>query len=664
MELLKSEPKKLRYVFLTTKTNKVYIYYCLNEDTISESTQTVIENGYISNISGIDPTQTESYSTPNNEIEIDIFNTRIVNYIKTRSETPDMIYIYNCSYSYDILLESRVFYEMSKISHNFTMDLGSSGFRLGDYKYENLSNIKIISGTLVLEGSCELNCNLFEAVSVSMDIYNKVDGNFALNILAPKISINGLQQYSTFKLSLLNSSQNSTSTSCHIQSVNFFGEESLKQDASTERIYIRGFNSCTLGVINVEDTMVYSTLVKFDYINIANIGGVNRNIDQILPGSMFIMGSIASLNLHDLNLVIKENTSLRNNTSLVSFTSISTELTRKLKFFDCNITNNSTQILNLTALNSVSIAKIYTSSCTFTDYVNPIKIYNTASVNALTFNKCTFSSNNNDFTITGAKRISITDTNFNFKSNNIVIDSAEKINIAGGIWKFDTLSISKDSIIKTYIERTEMIGKNMKLINSNYGNEDFEDNVLYLNSVQMCIDDSISVSGSKVTLYDTYIKSKNISIDNSTSITINNSKLKSVNNVCVLTANCSMCGSILLTPESNKEKYTLKIRDKDKFLNINDISVMNISTDYSPILYFDVNRPIKVSLTEITSDYMYTKFVKETDTYGDDLLDGDSEFIIELGDKIGKIINDSTKVVDLVSSTDEYGRLTYNGKVL
>lgn len=666
MDLLHTEPKTLRYLFLTTKDNKVYIYFCNNSEfELEDTTKTIIENGYILGISNIDDSQTESYTGPNNESEINAMNVRMYTYVKTRAVVPTMVYINNASYSYKILLESNTFYQMATVAHNFTFDLGESGFRLGDYEYKDISSVKINSGTLILESSCTFTCDKLTIITATFDVYNKSTGNFALNIMCPSVSINGLKQYSTFKLSILNPSVTDTDTKCSIQSITLYGEESLSTDYTVERIYIRGYNKCNIGVVDVGNDVQYGTILKFEFINKLNIGKITRNINRILQGSMIIFGSVATIRLHDINITIAEKNSMVDNTKLLYFTPITTELTRSIKIFDSTITNNSSQKINLISLNSSTIEKIYFSGCTINDYVTLLDINSSSIINKLYLNKCNFSSDSNDFELNYINRINISDSTLYYKYNNISIKSINRIDISKGIWKFKDLSISNDVIVKNTISETEMYGDSLLINNTNFGNSDYTDNVCFFDNAKLEVD-SITITGDKTTWSNTYIKSKEININTVQSITATNITLKSVNNLCNFNCNCSISGSILLYPESNDEKININISDKEKFLNLNQLEVIDLSSEYCPIITFNTNRPIKINLTNIIASFVYASFTNDTINTEDEnySLDADSTFVVEISDTTCGVINNSPKVTALTKSTDSFNRTIYTCSVI
>ena len=656
MDLLQDLVKNFRYKCITTTKNEIFIYlYYISSDTITDSSLTDIENSYTNNRSDIDDSKTLVKTENENEVRLNSMNSDIANYILNSSGEITKITVINTTKSHKFLLEPKVFKAMSDKCTNLKFDLGTnSGFRLTSDNYNQVDELTIEESIIMLDKSAILYVSKFRDKWSKLIAYNKVDTPLSLNVSADKyIKIISFQQYAPISMYFncsCKSGEEFQDAKLEINYLNIYGSEIIKNDKSNERILVKGFNKVYFDNIDVNDEVIYSTILNVDRISNFNLGKLTRNIGEIIQNPMFIIGRVGKMNLRQLNLTILPNSSISSdNFSIISYSSTENELEKSLNLNDCKIYNESNVKLKVLKLRNQTLNKGYLSKCIIGDNVDLLDLDDKSKIIKLTFNNSTFTTNF-DWTINNAEKISLIDVDIN-SSKNLIIKSPY-ININGGIWNCNNLNCENDNFIKILFSKLELHSNQLNVTN----NQEDLIQTSFINECKLDVLELMNFKYMRPSIADTYIKTNKFVSKCDDTAQFNNNLIGFQDNKnAKFVFNSNVSGTCTI---ENNENCTLAIDlniDDDENTNPNnlDISCLNEKTN----IKLKTNKPINSIISGVgkynpVSISSYEDISSDIDTY--------IKFEPDLnGEYVTKIVNDSEKIIKYTKSIDENNREVY-----
>ncbi len=656
MDLLQDLVKNFRYKCITTTKNEIFIYlYYISSDTITDSSLTDIENSYTNNRSDIDDSKTLVKTENENEVRLNSMNSDIANYILNSSGEISKITVINTTKSHKFLLEPKVFKAMSDKCTNLKFDLGiNSGFRLTSDNYNQIDELTIEESIIMLDKSAILYVSKFRDKWSKLIAYNKVDTPLSLNVSADKyIKIISFQQYAPISMYFncsCKSGEEFQDAKLEVNYLNIYGSEIIKNDKSNERILVKGFNKVYFDNIDVNDEVIYSTILNVDRVSNFNLGKLTRNIGEIIQNPMFIIGRVGKMNLRQLNLTILPNSSISSdNFSIISYSPIENELEKSLNLNDCKIYNESNIKLKVLKLRNQTLNKGYLSKCIIGDNIDLLDLDDKSKIIKLTFNNSTFTTNS-DWTISNAEKISLIDVDIN-SSKNLIIKSPY-ININGGIWNCNNLNCENDNFIKILFSKIELHSNQLNITN----NQEDLIQTSFINECKLDVVELINFKYMRPSISDTYIKTNKFVSKCDDTTQFNNNLIgfqDNKNTKFVFNSNISGTCTI-----ENNENCTLDIDlniDDDENTNPNnlDISCLNEKTN----IKIKTNKPINSIISGVgkynpVSMSSYENISSDIDTYIKFEPDLDGKYVT-------KIVNDSEKIMKYAKSIDENNREVY-----
>lgn len=660
MNLLKDLIKNFRYVFITTTKKEVYIYlYHTDTDSIGETTNTAIEESYLNYRSDIIASKTEKHTENENEVRLNSMNKDIINYINNSDNDLNKISVINTSKTHKFILEPEVLYAMTKKTKNLSFDMGTiSGIRFSGYDYPQLENIDIEECVLFLEKSAVLYVSKFYAKWVKLITFNKVDTPLTLNLFAEKsIKLLSVEQYASVKFLFEckckdgNEFDNAKFESSYLK---LYGQEVIENDKNDERILIKGFNKVYFDNIEVADEVVYSTIVKADRITNFNLGKLTRNISTIVPKPMIILGRVAKVNLRKMTInTLNTATINENDFSIVNFLASDDDFERSITVTDSVIYNDCDKRLKVLKLRKLNLNKVYMSTCTIGDNIDLLDLDSISNIVKLTYNNCNFTSNN-DFKVYGSTKVSIIDCTINTSAN--ISLKSPYININGGLWECTDLNCDHESdYMKVLFDKLELHANNFNITNI----QDETIQSAFINNCKLDVLKQIKISKLRPSLLNDYIKTEKLSINVDDTSQFSDVVLGfQKNNKCDITLNTNVSGQITVDDVENCIINTdLYIKDPDNIdVNNLDFTLMNTKTN----LKFKLNRAFNTII-----DNLGDKTPIHVAAYDDINTDIESHIKIiadDDGKYLGRVVNDSEKIVKLEKSIDEEERQVYTVK--
>lgn len=660
MNLLKDLIKNFRYVFITTTKKEVYIYlYHTDSDSIGESTNTAIEESYLNYRNDIIASKTERHTENENEVRLNSMNKDMIDYINNSEDDLNKITVINTSKTHKFILEPEVLYAMTKKTKNLSFDMGTlSGIRFSGYDYPQMENIDIEECILFLEKSAVLYTSKFYAKWTKLITFNKVDTPLTLNLFAEKsIKLMSVEQYASVKFLFecrCKDGSEFDNAKCELSYLKLYGQEIINTDKNDERILIKGFNKVYFDNINIADEVSYSTIIKADRITNFNIGKMTRNLGTIVPKPMIILGRVAKVNLRKMTITGTNTATINENDfAIVSFLASDDDFERSITVTDATIYNDSDKRLKVLKLRKLNLNKVYMSNCTIGDNIDLLDLDNASNIVKLTYNKCNFTSNN-DFKVYGSTKVSIVDCDIN-TSENISLKSPY-VNINGGVWECSDLNCDHESdYMKVLFDKLELHSTNFNITNI----QDETIQSAFINNCKLDVLKQIKVSKLRPSMMNDYIKTEKLTIEVDDTTQFSDVILGfQKSNKCDISLKSNVSGQITVDDSENATINTdLYISDPENIdVNNLDFTLMNTKTH----LKFKTNRVLNSVI-----DNLGDKTPIHISVYDNINTDIESHFKIVADDNgkyLGRVVNDSERIVKLEKSIDGENREVYTVK--
>lgn len=654
MDLLKDLIKNTRLIIVTTLNKEIEIYlYKINTDTLGDETPTPIEESFLKNRTDLINNRTLKITFNENEVNLDIMNREIIRYIEGSEADLKKISVINASKTHKFILEPDVFYAITQKTKNIYLDMGSeSGIRLSGYEYPQLESITIEESVLFLDNSAVIYVSEIYGKWIGLLTYNKVNTPLTLNIFTEKfMKFLSVSQYASVKFLFDckckdgNEYENAT---CEINYLNIYGEEIIDNDKNDERILIRSFNNIYFDNIEIGNEVSYSTIIRADRINNFSIGSIIRTINTIVPRPMILLDRVAKVSLRKINIrAVETNTIKENDFAIVSFSPTEDDFERSISISDCTIYNYGNSLLKVIKLKKLEINKVYISNCVMGTNVDLLNIDESSNICKLTYNNCSFQSDN-DFYIHGSTKISLIDTNFDTSSN--IILNSPYISVNGGLWECENVKCNYEkNYIKLIFDNLELHSNNFEIIN----NEESSTTV-FINNSKFDILKKLSISNIRISLMNTYVKSPDIDIKVDDIIQLNNMILGfQKSNKCNISIKANVNGKIIIDKIADTNvNIDLYIKD-DKNINVNnlDFDLFDKKTNIN----IKTNKPINCIINGAGNPIHFSAY---------DNIDSSSNSFIrlisdDLGNQKSKVMNDSEKIVEFVKYMDDENRMVY-----
>lgn len=648
MDLLKTHRKDFRYyIFEDKNVNEIVILVTFsNTRNLEPVEETELETFYLHQWT---PNKSNwiVYSCPEAENTIDKINKDIQSFIK-RSTIKDVlkISIINGTHDHGIIFEPYTFKVITEKCKNIFININEySAIRVSDYDYGQLNTVEIETGMILVDKTCTIFIDEFKANRCIFNVYNQSENNCYLNLcIGSTFKVNNLKQYSTLKVVYLNKVYDSDTFIGSIFRINcftIFGSETLKFDSANERVYLKGFNKAVINRIVIENAVKYGVIFSIDMMSSLMIGSLERTVYEILAGSAIIINRVAKVNLNDIKISISPDGSIADNYSLCSFVPVADKsLKRSISLVDCEIHNLAKKSFYIASLINVTIDKLYFSKCQFNKDVYPFKKDDKSVITNLCFNSSSFISDKN-VDISGSSKINITETDITTPKD--IFISATYISLNQGIWKFNKLSMYNDNTVKFSLQRLELIGKKILI-----DNKDLENDItVSLSQMKIQMKDDITMNNCKCTATNNYLETKLLKVSTKESFKMLNNVLGFVDNTLDLTINGSISGTLAFKLTNSDSKLNILVNDKEKFLPTN---VLDFNCgEYSPIISFELNRPIRSIIVGMSQK---TNHIRYSQSYTGD--QGSTIKYTKINGEECKcsLINDSEKICTIVKSID------------
>ncbi len=654
MELLKKIPSNFRYYLFTTSTKEIVVVYLHMDYNIEDNTITMLESNYIpifKNRYSIIDNQTIKVTCKDDEIQLKDFNRAIRDYCNARPETTKFS-IYSASPTYKILFEADTIKSVFKCTKDVYFELGpEGGFKTGKDDFDQMDKIEIKSGQWFLDEETTIYTKEFLTADLKIDEYNRGAHSSIFNLIISE-SFKGMriQLYSTIQFNVVNSSKDPDEFEegkISFAYINIFGEEIL-DDNNVARIEFHGFNKINLGCIEVSDEVKYGNILYIDNITKFTLMHLQRKILQINNGSFLQIGRVGSVTLHNIQYNLTDKSTLVDGASIVTFLHIEGDkLERSLNIFNTTMNNSTGRKLVICKVVNTEIKKLYISKCFLSNDVVMLEKDENSKVIKFNYNECTFNSIGN-FEINDVIKLSLNNITFNIIGELRL--GSPNISINGGKWNVGKLIIDneKDMIVKIVMNDLLLNAEDIDIRNSTM--EGVEDLTFYDSNCSIKAN-TYHISGYKPSYTKTFFMCNKIDIECLTVSTLSNVKIGFNKNSSILTAMCSLAGSLIFTTsnESNKE-FTLKLNDKNLFMNVNTVD-FSFADKPSPMLTFEANTPIKYTLKEYSNEYVRFSYLNKPESeqnskiiYKPSLTNIDHKF---------DVFNDSEKLCEINKIDDE-----------
>lgn len=653
--LLKKLDCDTRYVLLTTTDNDIYVYLLHSSSIITDSDKTEIESGYLPLLDNIDPAQTKTFTTNDNFKAINKMNDDITDYINARNGYKSFNII-NTSRNHKFVIQSKVFVAAVKNCKKIYIDMGSvdtsekanygGSIRLDSTDYGEIDSLEINSGTLLLEDNVTLIVKKLDITYCAIDTFNKeTDKSCSFSVLVKdQIDVVNVAIYSTIFTTFSNynkDANNYLDTKFTAAFIRIFGKEKINENAKFERILIQGFSKCFINKIEVDDSVRYGGILKLDRMDKLTISGIKRNIGEVDPTiSMIKVGRVAVTNLHEIDVIIKNSSTISSKYSLIEFLEDTTETTRSINLYSSNIINKHSRNITIFRMKNVEINKVYLSDTKINENVTLFERTN-AKLEKLCFNNCVI--NGTTFDLTDTTKINLSDCDFTI-SGNLNLSSAY-ITISGGYYRFLNMNVGSYEnypISKIDINKAEFSGGNL-----NFTNDASEVDMPFF-------DNDCKYNVTKI-LLDKFNPTFSNSVICTNELTINNEKISKFLNVLVnyreentdtvFNVNSSTSGNIMFSNNGSTNSFTLNINDETQFLSINPLDL--VAVENSPNVKIVTNVPIKTKVYNFDSKYIHALFKDYASTQSSTI-----DLYSEEDEPITKVLNDSEKQMSITSSKE------------
>lgn len=658
MDLLHEIPNELKYKFITTNKNIIFlITYKYTVGTSEEDLNTnfkltvdTILNGEIE-----DTSKTEEYDTPADEYYINKLNERIIDYCNKYSGAKQ-INLVSGDGVYKIIYEPKVFQTMVSCSSNLRFDLKECAIRTDSYKYGNIEKITFDSGVWFLDDDTTVIVKDIFFNKCEVNLYNgSNEFSKGFNLLIGR-SCEGTQLkiYSTIKSTIqfskdiFNTPFNSSILS--IPYLTFFGQETVSSDINNPRCLIAGFFNVYIGNLIISEEVQYGSIIKFDKITAVSICGLQRKVTGFnFKGDLITVDQVGKFKLYNINYETDEYSVIYKGSSIIYTinSAPNSGLKRKIQLFDSNIENNSaSEDITILKVANTDIDFLYVTDCNIGSGVNIIEADDNSNVTRLSYN-------DTEMTVKGSFRISDVDSVLISGCtldihDNFTINS-QSISLIDSILKFEKMTIDNEFMNKISINNCELLGSRLFMYN-HAENESF----IYSKDTKYRIE-KIYIDKYTCSFISGMIKSTSCII-NGKSTSIDGTLLSIIDNYKQLDLqfNSSLVGNVLIDDLNSDFKIFIDINDVDFYFKTSNIDIIGLGS--MPKIRLATNTPLKTKLVNFINSRIYYKMF---DTY--DSIQSSKIIKEPISDETSdfKVINNSELISKISESVDSYGVKTF-----
>jgi hypothetical protein len=658
MDLLHEIPNELKYKFITTNRNIVFLITYkytagISEEDLNTNFNLVVDSILDGKIE--DTSKTEEYNTPADEYYINKLNERIIDYCNKYAGAKQ-INLVSGDGVYKMIYEPKVFQTMVSCSSDLRFDLKECAIRTDSYKYGNVEKITFDSGVWFLDDDT--------TVIVKDIIFNKCEVN-AYNgsnefskgfnlLIGRRCEGTQLKIYSTIKSTIqfskdvFNIPFNSSRLS--IPYLTFFGQEVVSSDINNPRCLIAGFFNVYIGNVIISEEVQYGSLIKFDKITSVSVCGLQRKVTGLnRKGDLITVDQVGKFKLYNIEYETDNSSTLYKGSSIVYVINSvpNSGLKRKIQLFDSNIENNSSsEDITILKVAHTDIDLLYVTDCIIGSGVNIIEADGYSNVTKLSYNdtemiiKGSFKFSNVDQVLISGCTLDVHDE---FTIN------SQSVSLIDSILKFEKMIIENEFIDKISINNCELLGSRLFMYNREE-NESFiysKDSKYRIEKIN--IDKyTCSFIGGMIKSTACIINGKSTSIDSTLLSIIDN--YKQLN----LQFNSSLVGNILLDDLDPNFKIFIDVNDVDFFFKTSNIDISALGS--VPKIRLATNTPLKTKLINFTNSRIYYKLLDTYDSIQSSKIIKEPTYN-ETSDF--KVINNSELISTISESIDDYGVKTF-----
>lgn len=631
MDLLEQKPLNFRYVLVKTINNEIFIFFHKSNQELNNSSLTFIEDYNLNKIDTIDAK--ESYTVHFDDLQEDLFNKNIINFINKFNNIEKISIICSSSPTFELIFEAKTFAEITKKTKNIYLEMENSAIRIDNTELNTIDTLEIENGIIYSNGTGTLKTKKIKSTNMKILSYNTENEDSSLNFITSESFLcKNIQVYCGSKVSILTQNSNINNyienSKCEINSLTFFGEEYKQKDNKYERIYIKGFNKVFIDNLSIEDKVKYGSIVKLDLINEFTISKISRNINDIDIGNTISMTRTGMLEVHNVNININNESNIKNDCSIIKCIKDNSDLQKTINIYDSNIINNSNKNISLIDIKDISVNKIYMSKSNINKNSNLFRYNESTKVEKLSFNKVNIK-NNTLLDISIGNKIIITDCKF-IIDNDININNCNYLSIESSIIESNNININGDNIQKSVFSSSDFICNNF-----NIENTDFNNNNLFINDSKLRIE-NLNIKNFITSISGGYINFTNFILDVKNNLKLNDVTLN-IRKKSTINIKTSVMGLFFIYSEINKSSLDFIINDNYKFLTNNSITVIDKSEskETSPSLNFKINLPSKIEITSLKSDFIHIGLLEKIEV--------ETPTNIYLSDSNSKVILDNPK---------------------
>lgn len=631
MDLLEQKPLNFRYVLVKTINNEIFIFFHKSNQELNNSSLTFIEDYNLNKIDTIDTK--ESYTVHFDDLQEDLFNKNIINFINKFNNIEKISIICSSSPTFELIFEAKTFAEITKKTKNIYLEIENSAIRIDNTELNTIDTLEIENGIIYSNGTGTLKTKKIKSTNMKILSYNTENEDSSLNFITSESFLcKNIQVYCGSKVSILTQNSNINNyienSKCEINSLTIFGEEYKQKDNKYERIYIKGFNKVFIDNLSIEDKVKYGSIVKLDLINEFTISKINRNINDIDIGNTISMTRTGMLEVHNVNININNESNIKNDCSIIKCIKDDSDLQKTINIYDSNIINNSNKNISLIDIKDISINKIYMSKSNINKNSNLFRYNENTKVEKLSFNKVNIK-NNTLLDISIGNKIIITDCKF-IIDNDININNCNYLSIESSIIESNNININGDNIQKSVFSSSDFICNNF-----NIENIDFNNNNLFINDSKLRIE-NLNIKNFITSISGGYINFTNFNLDVKNNLKLNDVTLN-IRKKSTINIKTSVMGLFFIYSEISKSSLDFIINDNYKFLTNNSITIIDNSEskETSPSLNFKINLPSKIEITSLKSDFIHIGLLEKIEV--------ETPTNIYLSDSNSKVILDNPK---------------------
>ena len=658
MDLLHEIPNELKYKFITTNRNIVFLItykYAAgtSEEDLNTNFNLVVESILDGKLEDI--YKSEEYNTPADEFYINKLNDRIIAYCNKHAGAKQ-INLVSGDGTYKIIYEPRVFQTMASCSSDIRFDLKECAIRTDSYKYGNIEKITFDSGVWFLDDDTTIIVKDIIFNKCEVNVYNgsnEFSKGFNL-LIGRRCEGTQLKIYSTIKSTIqfskdiFNTPFNSSRLS--IPYLTFFGQETVSSDINNPRCLVAGFFNVYIGNIIISEEVQYGSLIKFDKITSASICGLQRKVTGFnLKGDLITIDQVGKFKLYNIEYETDETSIIYKDSSIVYVMNSepNSGLKRKILLFDSNVENKSaSEDITILKVTHTDIDLLYVTDCAIGSGVNIIKADDDSNVTKLSYND-TEMTVKGSFKLSNADQVLISGCTLDMHDEFTI--NSQSISLVDSIFKFEKMTIENEFIDKISINNCELLGSRLFMYNHEE-NESF----IYSKDTKYRVE-KINVDKYTCSFIGGMIKST-LCIINGKSTSIDSTLLSVIDNYKQLDLqfNSSLVGNVLIDDLDSNFKVFIDVNDVDFFFKTSNIDISTLGS--VPKIRLATNTPLKTRLINFTSPRIYYKMFNTYDSIQSSKIIKEPVFN-EISDF--KVINNSELISTISESVDDYGVKTF-----